>query len=373
MKNAAIKTGQWLKRNFGALLCGALAMVATWVAIEQSYRFGWSLGATDAGKQSMAMWMAIIDICTAALPIAAVTLFALRYRVAGYAFLAATIAYMLFSMTSQVGFALSEREAKAQTARAINRAIEGAQAERKRLIESQVRWNNETILRHGTSRTGRRTAVELTEKMIDKAGEVDISKIVVLPEDAQATGFASTGLVTDRTVKITLAIWAAVLVILAKPLFWGLASFFYHRARQRGRYSGDRSDGPCHGGEVIQFPAPTPADLRATSTTSPANRVADADHSGRRPASDDGRVPATPATMPATAGRMTKDELEIHLERYMLGKTKPSLRQIAKRAGRSYSTTWDALERIRRRAGRSGRLSERWPAVLQRFWKNRPA
>jgi hypothetical protein len=227
MQNAAIKTVHWLRRNFGALFCGAIALLATWVAMRQSYHFGRSLA---SGKQSMAMWMAIIDTCTAVLPITAVSLIVAGRGKTGKALVAVVIGYMLFSMTTQIGFALSERNAKEQQSRAINQAAKDARAERNKLIEGQVRWNNGVVVQRGTMRSSRKEALELTERLIDKAGEFDASKIVVVPEDP-VTSIATTIGLSERAIKIGWAIWAAVLVILAKPIFWGLATFYFHRAR----------------------------------------------------------------------------------------------------------------------------------------------
>jgi hypothetical protein len=344
-----IKTAwRWLGRNLGALLCGALALVATYVAMQQSYQLGWSLAVTDSGKQSMAMWMAIIDVCTAALPIAAMSLIAVGYSKSGKTLLVVTIGYMLFSVISQVGFALSEREAKAQKARATNQAIEDARAERKKLIEDQIKWNNGVVVNRTNMRSSRQEAIASTERLINAVGEVDTTKIVVLLEDPQAAGLASLGIISERGVKIVLAIWAAVLVILAKPIFWGLATFFFLRARARaagGRPdqsissdSGSSGDDQVdkNGRDVIPF---TPS----TGLRAAPREVSTKTSTACQPAASTSRP------------RMSTIEFKEILEAHARGASplQEPIRAFAKRSGRSYATVQTTLKRIRARLERS--------------------
>ena len=117
-----------------ALFFGSIALVFTVLAMSQSYHFGLSLGVSEGGSLSMARWLSLIDLCTAALPIAAIAMLHRGYRWCAGGLFVVTLVYMAFSMTNQIGFAAAERLARSEKNRAIAVASSKAQADKSALI-----------------------------------------------------------------------------------------------------------------------------------------------------------------------------------------------------------------------------------------------
>jgi hypothetical protein len=100
-----------------AVFFGSIALVFTVLAMSQSYHFGLSLGVSEGGSLSMARWLSLIDLCTAALPIAAIAMLHRGYRWCAGGLFVVTLVYMAFSMTNQIGFAAAERLTRSEKIR----------------------------------------------------------------------------------------------------------------------------------------------------------------------------------------------------------------------------------------------------------------
>src|SRR5262245_52301205 len=152
---------------------GSIALVFTVLGMSQSYHFGLSLGASEDGALSMARWLSLIDLCTAALPIAAVAMLRRKHRWSAGGLFALTLAYMALSITNQIGFAAAERLAKSDKNRAIAAASAKAQADKHALISKQIGWNNSVSLNRGVMRSSRQESIASTERLIAVAGAID--------------------------------------------------------------------------------------------------------------------------------------------------------------------------------------------------------
>ena len=264
-----------------AVFFGSIALVFTVLAMSQSYHFGLSLGVSEEGSLSMARWLSLIDLCTAALPIAAVAMLHRSYRWCAGGLFVVTLVYMAFSMTNQIGFAAAERLARSEKNRAVAAASAKAQADKSALISRQIGWNNSVSLNRGVMRSSRQELIASTERLIASAGTIDPGKVYAIPEDAQAQALATLAQTTTGFVQTLLVVWSAMLTILAKPIFWALATFFWPRSRNQpavatGQSEGDpyssegdprRSGGPKSSGSW-------PVDLEALNENAKSGQVA---------------------------------------------------------------------------------------------------
>jgi hypothetical protein len=139
----------------------ALGAAATAITMRQSGHLGGALGFTEFGKESMAQWHMLLDVIVAGLPIAAAWQGRCGRRRRAAWLWAATAVFALLAIASQIGFAAVERS---QAAGAID------------------------------------------------ARAVALAKLI-------------SGYLSEEMVSLWLSVFASCLVILAKPLFFGMAVF----------------------------------------------------------------------------------------------------------------------------------------------------
>lgn len=223
----------WARARFASVVFATIGICAAALAMRQSYHFGHSLGVTEVGKESYAQWLTLIDIATAVLPIAAVIMWRRGSTRTSLALGLATILFVAFSISNQIGFGAAERLGQSARIAAINKAAADAHAEQQRLIQSQIKWNNNSVVNRGASRSSRKENIASTERLIAATGSIDPDKVYAAPTDLQATSLVS---LTKRWTNwdidaegmaLFLVVGVAILGILIKPIFLGLAAYFY--------------------------------------------------------------------------------------------------------------------------------------------------
>jgi hypothetical protein len=239
---SASARGTWLLRAVVPwVIFVALACAVTINSVSTNYYFGTSLGYDQFGKESMGRWYAIIDICTGALPLGAGWLWRNgRQRTAKW-FGLPIVLYTAFCALSLTGFAATQRFAVQAQADAMTKGYSEAKSTKLALIEKQTGWNNTSGIASTTDRfrqlaglssqrevraelrASRAEAREANERLIDKAGQFDPKSIVVPVGDAQSDALAAYTPFTAQAWATFLSLFAAVLVVLAKPIFLCLA------------------------------------------------------------------------------------------------------------------------------------------------------
>ena len=257
-----------------AVFFGSIALVFTVLAMSQSYHFGLSLGVSEEGSLSMARWLSLIDLCTAALPVAAVAMLHRGYRWCAGGLFVVTLVYMAFSMTNQIGFAAAERLARSEKNRAVAAASAKAQSDKSALISRQIGWNNSVSLNRGVMRSSRQESIASTERLIASAGAFDPGQVYAIPEDAQAQALATLAQTTTGFVQTLLVVWSAMLTILAKPIFWALATFFWPRSRYQPEVATGQSEGDSHRSGGPKSSGSRPVDHKALNENPKAGQVA---------------------------------------------------------------------------------------------------
>jgi hypothetical protein len=328
---------------------GSIALVFTMLAMSQSYYFGLSLGVSEEGAVSMARWLCLIDLCTAALPIAAVAMLRMEHRWLAGGLLVLTLVYMAFSMTSQIGFAAAERLARSEKNKAITAATAKAQADKNTLISKQIGWNNSVSLNRGVMRSSRQESIASTERLIASAGTIDSGKVYAIPEDAQAQALATLSQKSIGFVQILLVVWAAVLAILAKPIFWALATFFWPRRQnsQATAADGRNTDrGGVSGAKKSPLsPYQSDADVVVpTRTNSPTaqNRST----IGNSPVAENGPVAQVPQQTHGPGARNSPEKGSVSVIQYCGGSSAPWIQQSRRQHRVSKAAAFAELENM---------------------------
>ncbi len=246
----------WARARFASVVFASIAIYATLLAMRQSYYFGHGLGVTDIGKESYAQSLTLTDIATALLPIAAVVMWRRGSKKTSLALACVALLFTAFSISNQVGFGAAERLGQSARIEAINKAAKDAKAEQQALIKGQIKWNNNSTTSRATTRASRKENIASTERLIAATGTIDPTQVYSAPTDIQAIALVS--LVhrwTDWKVDVEgmallLVISLAFAIIVVKPIFYGLATYFYpvetayelQQAKRPNKKKDDRDD-----------------------------------------------------------------------------------------------------------------------------------
>lgn len=227
--------GAWVRARLAAAIFAAIGTYAAILAMRQSYHFGHGLGVTEVGKESYAQWLTLTDVATAVLPIATVVLWRLSAKKSALVLGVATAAFTVFSISNQIGFGAAERLGQSARVEAINKAYREAKAEQKQLRDGTIAWLKGTATNRGVLKSSRMESIASTERLIASAGTIDPDKVYYAPTDIQAASLASllqrwtSWKVGTEDMALFLVVSISIIGIAIKPIFFGLAAFFYDR------------------------------------------------------------------------------------------------------------------------------------------------
>lgn len=247
LASAEILRVPWWKRvssYMPSVIWGAILVASTALAVRQSVHLGESMGFTGFGKESFAQWLALIDICTAVMGAGAI--YAWRKGHRGWSIAVGLFAALcvVTSMTNQVGFAAWERFGSVAQREAEAKAAADAKATQLALIKQQIDWNNKTSdpkvepppriksrvgleaykTAEAVAAAARKETLASTERLIEKAGEFDPTKVRASVGDvhAQALSKLTRGTFGAEDIALWLAVAYSILIILAKPISGGM-------------------------------------------------------------------------------------------------------------------------------------------------------
>jgi hypothetical protein len=354
-----------------ALVFAAIGVWVVSLAIDMVGTFGEGMGVDEHSRQVYRQSHIAVHIFGSASSIAIYLFVSFRKRLLTLMAIVAIVCCGGYGVVNMIGFTTTNRLAVAESKAASNAAEWKVYDARRAAIQADIDWSRKTEVTEENSRERRRLLSRIDAKLRELATiEPPRPSVATVLADPQATWFSRvTGWAQERW-QLTLPVPVAVLLFGAEVFSFVFAVHLllaaitgYVSIRSSRSHSGPPAG---EGGGLKLVPPITVADHHPIS----ADHMVAATRSAAPVQLD--RVPSTRsadiAINPISAGvRMDLGQFNSLLEQYHAGRLPGmSLRALAKKGGRSYTTTWEALRRIERRADPSGRLPNR--ARQQKQW-----